>query len=145
MGELPTSRQERQLTQEEREFLEALPDRIDAFLTNYPYQPLDFSLTSLGFPGQISFLALPRKTQETVKETWFGRIGFNPDAPIVKAEYNFSSPEPTEGKGPAWSGEAHATIYEAGQNGEGETYYLHQIDYPDGTTDYLVAPEDFIP
>lgn len=143
MGELPAPKQERQLTQEEREFLETLPARVDELLSNYPYQPLDFSLTSLGFPGQISFLDLPKETQATIKETWFGKIGFNPDNPVVKEEYDFNAPEPVDGKGPTWSGEAHATIYEAGKNSEGETYYLHQLDYPDGTTDYLVAPEDF--
>src|SRR5687767_6277075 len=132
MGELPAPKQERELTQEEREFLETLPARVDELLSNYPYQPLDFSLTSLGFPGQISFLDLPKGTQETIKKTWFGKIGFNPDGPTVKAEYDFNAPVPVDGKSPTWSGEAHATIYEAGQNEDKEIYYLHQLDYPDG-------------
>lgn len=142
-GELSTPKQERQLTQEEREFLETLPERVDVFLTNYPYQPLDFSLSSLDFPHDVSYLDLPSETQKLIRETWFKQIGFEPDKPKIKDEYDFDAPQPVGAKGPSWSGQTHVTIYEAGKNEEGETYFLHQLDYPDETTDYLVAPEDF--
>lgn len=121
------------------EWQEAIGQGVRDALENYELfgqvntAPVSISggIDERGFPD------LSTKEQNFIKDVLFAEVGFDPDSPQVIAEYSFESPQ-----GAAWSGTAQVKVYRTARS-RGEDMYLHEVKFPDGKVDYLVAPGDY--
>ena len=93
-------------------------------------------VTISGGIDERSFLELSLSEQEYVKHVLFREVGFDPQKTEVETTYAMEAP-----KGAAWSGISQVTIFRTASSGR--NMFLHQINYPDNKTDYIVASKDF--
>lgn len=93
-------------------------------------------LSISGGEDERNFLDLSKEEQDFTRGVLFKEIGFDPQNPENVTSHIMQAPEGAE-----WQGEASVMVYKTARSDEG--MFLHEITYPKGETDYIVAPEDF--
>lgn len=121
------------------EWQEAIRQGVRDALENYElFGQVNIAPASIsGEIDERGFVDLSPREQDFIKNVLFVEIGFDPSNPSVTAEYLFEAPD-----GVAWSGTAQVILYETARS-KSEGMYLHEVRFPDGAVDYIVAPQDY--
>jgi hypothetical protein len=86
---------------------------------------------------------LTEREKDFVTQRLFEMIGVDPETSPIEREYTLPAPTSSDPKQPEkWTGKATVKVYITSQPEEWDMF-LHQIRYPDGKTEYTVAPKTF--
>lgn len=113
-------------------------ENIKAAFEEYEWlSPINVAPASLVEGETRGLPELTTEEQNFIKGVLFREIGFEPANPTLIGNYDMDAPE-----GANWQGAAVVRVYQTAYSADRDMF-LHEIHFPDGKVDFIVAPQDF--